>query len=130
MKYLKNNITTRHMPQQNWSHPHKKKFFCQLYFSLQKLWLWNSLCILHHTKNYVYTTVDGKCWCGKPLMRPTLCWSNFHATQHFATCCGMQKPCQSHISLTSTLSSIFVAWQSRILWHSATRHWVVTLKNL
>ncbi len=35
------------------------------------------------------TTVDGKYWCNKPLMRPTFCQSNFHACGilQYATAC-------------------------------------------
>ncbi len=53
------------------------------------------------------TTVDSKYRHGKPLMRPTLCRSNFHAVQHSATCHSMQKPCRSCVALMSTLFSIF-----------------------
>ncbi len=41
------------------------------------------------------TSVDGKYWHSKALMRSTLCRLNFLATQHSATCCSMQKLCQS-----------------------------------
>ncbi len=105
-----------------------KKNFCQLYFNLHKLWNEKHVRITCRAKNYVYTIMDGKCWCGKPSMILVLCWSNFHATQHSATCCSMQKLCRSCTVLASTQ---FLT-QSHIVLYSVTWHSVdapLWLKN-
>ncbi len=68
------------------------------------------------------TTADSKYRYGKPLMILTLCRSNFYAVRHSTICCGMQKLCWSHATLTSTLFSAFATQQSCVLLHSAARH--------
>ncbi len=82
--------------------------------------------IICHTKNYIYTTVDDKYQCGKPVMITTLCWLNFHTVWCSATCHSMQKLCWSHTVLTSTLFSAFATQQSCIVLHSAMQHNVDT----
>ncbi len=112
-----------------------KIIVCWPYFQLQKLWnekhvffaflvyictqkFWNPLLVICCTKNYVYTTVDGKYRHGKPLTRPILL---IEFSCHTA-CHGMQKPRLSCTTLMSTLFSSFAARQGRILLHFAKWH--------
>ncbi len=68
-----------------------------------------------HAKNYIYTTVDGKYRCGKPLMSRALCRSNFHAAWHVEAL--HKSHCiEVHILLPCA------TWQGCILLHSATRY--------
>ncbi len=55
---------------------------CRIFLSDWLLQFWNSLLIICHAKNYVYNTVDSKYRRSKPLMKLTLCRSNFHAARH------------------------------------------------
>ncbi len=85
-------------------HIKKKKHFADYISVYKNCRTKNTETRTHHMpcQKLCLATVDGKYQCGKPLMIPTPCRSNFHAARHSATCCDMQKPCRSHATLTST----------------------------
>ncbi len=99
-----------------------KKNFLPKIFQFTKTVQWKTCTNYMMRQKLRLTTVDGKYWHDKPLMRPIFCQSNFHVTLYSATCCGMQKLYQSRTALTSTLFSAFSLWQSHILLNFAVRH--------
>ncbi len=97
----------------------KTSKFPLIFLSDWLMQFWNNLLTICHSKNYVYTTVDGQYWHGKSLVRPDTLPMKFSCHM---SCYDVQKPRLSRATLTSTLFSPFGARQGRILLHSATRH--------
>ncbi len=81
-----------------------KKNFLPTVFQFTKTVEWETRTQHMLCQKLCLAIVDGKYRHGKPLLRPILRRSNFHAVQHSTTCCGMQKLRQNHTTLMSTLT--------------------------